>query len=48
MPALKKTLAKTRVIAIDAKGLVTPKGRFVLDPDGDGYGYYGDDSGCGC
>lgn len=50
MPALKKALAKTRVTAIHGAVLVTPQGRFVIDPDGSAFNYDddGSDHGCGC
>ena len=48
MPALKKSLAKTRVTAIRNSTLVTPKGRFTLDPDGSAFSYDEGEHGCGC
>jgi len=49
MTALRKALAKTRVLAIDGTTLILPKGKFALDPDGS-FLFDGEDpgEGCGC
>ena len=49
MPALKKSLAKTRVMSvIDGGTLITPKGKFVIDPDGASFNEDEGEHGCGC
>jgi len=48
LPALKKALSKTRVIGVQGDTLITPKGKFVIDPDGSfDYDDVGE-GGCGC
>jgi hypothetical protein len=48
MAALKKQLAKTRVVAIKGTTLILPKSTFVLDPEGSAFYEDDGDHGCGC